>query len=206
MQGCYYITVTLLRSPFYIFQIIPPNDCRNWSVATAEFGEVSRLVYEGETGSSNCRRVANGRRILVILRLSPPCFGHFHCCKAGPWAKFTHEITSRSLSKYGVVELDRRRLNSLSSRRVDGSDFDATTSSTSRTSNSGNVSASYQINHYYVHIGVGDSNKTCKWSWLRQHLADLEKFSTGIFFTDALIIDTGRWSRQICGSPMYGLN
>ena len=70
----------------------------------------------------------------------------------------------RSLSKYSVVELDRRRLNSLShgSRRVDGSDFDATTSSTSRTSNSGNVSASYQINHYYVHIGVGDSNKTCK--------------------------------------------
>lgn len=66
----------------------------------------------------------------------------------------------RSLSKYDVVEFDRHRLNSLR-KRVGGSDLNSTTSSTtSKTSNSGNVSASYQIASFYTIISVGGKN--CK--------------------------------------------
>ena len=74
-------------SPFYIFQIIPPNA----AVATDQLRrmhleEMTRTGIYRKDGVIEDHRITvasqNGGRILVIF--SPPCFGHFHCCQAGP--------------------------------------------------------------------------------------------------------------------------
>ena len=90
-------------------------------------------------------------------------------------------LTKRlSLSNHNVVERNRRRVNSLRRRAGNQDDLESMVV---------NTLAFFKINVYTVEVGIGDPIQMRK---SLQHLVADEEIPTCSFFTDNLLLDSGR--------------